>query len=356
MAAAIPTEPVHFLVAGPLDQQTGGYRYDRRVIGGLESVGLAVNVHELAGRFPDPDAAARGSVADALAMVATGGLAVIDSLCLAAADSAMEHGADRVRVVALVHHPASRETGLPLKVAHRLAEAERATLGAAARVIATSEHTAGILATEYGVPRAAIGVVAPGVDPAPLAAGSGEGALTLLTVGSVVPRKGHRGLLRALAPLRHLDWRLECHGSLSRHRANAAAVKSLVARLGLGDRVRLRGETGDDVLAAAYHGADLFVLASHYEGYGMVIDEALARGLPVVASAGGAVPEIAPEDATLLVPPGDVAALSEALGRAIGEPSLRATLAAGARRRRRELRGWHVSVDRFRSELVKVAK
>ncbi len=345
MAAA-----VHLLVPGPLDQRTGGYVYDRRIVEGLRALGRTVVVHELSGRFPLIDGAAGRSTADALAAVT--GVALIDGLAFQAVAALL----DEVRrpFVALVHHPLALETGLGMGEAAALAAAERTVLAAAARVIVTSPQTRVDLA-EYDVAAERVGVVLPGTAPAPLARGSGGPDLALLCVASLTARKGHLVLLEALAALADLPWHLTCIGSAERDPATARAITETIARQGLGERVRLIGEQPEAGLQPWYDNADLFVLASHHEGYGMVLAEALARGLPIVATTAGAIPDTVPAAAGLLVPPGDPMALAAALRRVILEPALRRALAAGARAARTSLPTWHGAAEAFARELAKVA-
>jgi len=345
--------PLHLVVPGPIDQRTGGYIYDRRIVEGLRAAGRAVEVHELAGCFPTVDEAARRAASRAVEAMPRPALPVIDGLALPAF-------ADLTRRlpqpwVALVHHPLALETGLSPAKARAFAGLERRLLADATRLVVTSEATRRDLAG-YGIEDRRIGVVRPGTDPAPLASGSGGPGLALLCVASLTPRKGHLVLLEALATLRTLDWRLTCVGSALRDPACARAIAMACDRLGLRARVELAGEHPEAGLGRYYDGADLFVLASYHEGYGMVLAEALARGLPVVATTAGAIPETVPDGAGLLVAPGDPQALAAALRRAMTEPELRAELIAGARAARRGLPGWDDAATAFAAELAGLAR
>jgi glycosyltransferase involved in cell wall biosynthesis len=344
--------PLHFVVPGPIAQRTGGYIYDRRIVEGLRSAGWPVVVHELAGRFPKVDEAARRAAARAIEAMPPAAVPVIDGLAL----PAFAELADRLPRpwVALVHHPLALETGLTPAEAAAFAELECPLLSGAARVIVTSEGTRRDLAA-YDVEDRRIGVVLPGTDPAPLARGSGGPGLALLCVASLTPRKGHLVLLEALAELAALDWRLVCVGSAERDPACAQAIVAALDRFDLRERVELAGECGETEVVPYYDRADLFVLASYHEGYGMVLAEALARGLPVVSTTAGAIPDTVPDGAGLLVPPGDPAALAAALRRAIAEPELRADLIAGARAARRGLPGWNAAARAFAAELAGLA-
>jgi glycosyltransferase involved in cell wall biosynthesis len=274
-----------------------------------------------------------------------GSLLVIDGLALPAFRDNLPRP-----WVALVHHPLALEAGLEAADAARLADVERRMLAAAARVIVTSPQTRRDLAA-YDVVDARVGDVLPGTEPAALARGSGGPDVALLCVASLTPRKGHLVLLEALAGLRDLPWRLTCVGSPERDPAMARAIGAAIERHGLSARVRLIGEQSEAGLRPFYDTADLFVLASHHEGYGMVLAEALARGLPIVATSAGAISDTVPAAAGILVPPGDPAALAAALRRMLTEPGLRRDLAAGARAARERLPSWADAAQAFAAEL-----
>jgi glycosyltransferase involved in cell wall biosynthesis len=91
------------------------------------------------------------------------------------------------------------------------------------------------------------------------------------------------------------------------------------------------GAVSSEQLANLYAAADLFVLASRFEGYGMAYAEAIAHGVPVIGTNAGAIPETVPAGAGVLVAPDDVDALAAALRRLIENPDERERLAAGAR-------------------------
>lgn len=345
---------VHFLIPGDPETRTGGYLYDRRIMAGLTALGWRVELHRLDATFPLPTPAALREVDAVLAALPERALAVIDGLALGAMPEVAAAHRDRLRSIALVHHPLALETGLRPAVSRQLHASEREALRHVRHVIATSPSTVRALA-DYDVPPERCTVVPPGTEPAPLAAGSGRGEQwVLFCAASLTPRKGHAVLFRALARLRHLSWRLECAGSDTLDPASAALSRGLIEELGLMDRVELLGELDADALAARYQQADLFVLPSWYEGYGMVLAEALARGLPIVSTTAGAIPDTVPAEAGLLVPPGDEAALAEALARVMTEPELRQQLAAGARAARRTLPDWSNVCGQFAATLAAV--
>jgi glycosyltransferase involved in cell wall biosynthesis len=345
---------LELLLPGDPATLTGGYEYDRRLAAGLRELGWEVTVHALDASFPAPDAAGLGHAREVLARIPDGRQVLIDGLALGAMPDLAIAEARRLRLVGLVHHPLAEETGLPPTRAEALRRSEARALAAVRRVIATSAATARAL-PDYGVVAERIVVVEPGTDPAPLARGSGGPEVELLCVASVVPRKGHALLIEALAGLASRDWRLTCAGSLDRSPDTVVALRGRIEGLGIADQVRLAGEVDRSALAACYDRADVAVLATYHEGYGMALAEALARGLPVVSTLAGAVRDTVPADTGLLVPVGDMAALRGALASMIGDAALRARLAAGARRARERLPTWPASCARLARALEDVA-
>jgi glycosyltransferase involved in cell wall biosynthesis len=330
---------------------TGGYEYDRRIVAGLRALGWAVTVHALDASFPAPTPAAHAAARAAFARLPDGATVLVDGLALGALPEVAAAEARRLRLVALVHHPLADETGLEPARAEALRRSEAQALAAVGFVVATSGTTARGLA-RYGVPPERIAVIEPGTDPAPLAGGSGGPGVALLCVAAVVPRKGHAVLIDALSGLADRDWNLTCVGSLARSPQTVAALEHRIAALGRAHRVTLRDAVDRATLDACYARADVFVLPTFHEGYGMALAEALARGLPVVSTRAGAVPETVPSDAGLLVPPGDPAALRDALARVLDDAALRARLAEGARRARARLSDWDAACARLAAALM----
>jgi glycosyltransferase involved in cell wall biosynthesis len=321
--------PTAFAIPGDLDQPTGGYAYDRRVLALLGHFGVAVRHLALPGSFPHPTPEDLVVSEGVLTALGREGVLLVDGLAYGALPARLIR-AIRPPIVALVHHPLGFEAGLsPARQAELLAS-ERAALALAQRVLTTSATTARALAADFAVAPARIAVAAPGTDPAPRAHGSAGGPLQLLAVGAVVARKAYDVLLRALEPLAALPWQLTIAGPLDRSAAALAQLERALAETGLAPRVTLVGAKGAQELELLYAGADVFVLASLYEGYGMVLGEAMARGLAIVCTTGGAAAETVPDHAALKVPPGEVAALGAAIGRILRDADLRRQLAAAA--------------------------
>lgn len=336
----------HFLVPGALARPTGGSRYDRTIIAGLRAAGRSVWVDELPGRYPDADATARQAVATALSRLPSGQRVIVDGLVLGGLERVFARHAGRLRVDALIHHPIADETGIEADRARQWITDEARAIALAERVITTSAFTAQRLSA-LGIHDGGVHVVPPGCTPRPLAAGSPGDTPTLLCVASLTPRKAQHHLLNALSRLVDRPWHCRLVGTTDLNPDYAAAIAAQRDRLGLADRVELCGAIDHQQLDAAYRAADLFILPSVYEGFGMVISEAVAYGLPIVTTTGGALATTLPPGAGIAVPPDDVEALTTELADLLDRPERRQALARGARHARNQLNDWDQSIADF---------
>jgi glycosyltransferase involved in cell wall biosynthesis len=347
---AVIARTVYVVVPGDIDdpaRPSGGNAYDRRVCKALPAAGRTVCEITVNGAWPEPDRMARAELSRRLASVPDGADVLLDGLVACGVPDVLAPHARRLRLVVLVHLPLGDEVGLPPAVVADRTARERMTLHAAASVVATSPWAARRLVAVHGLPVDRVHVVPPGVEPAPLAVAE-EAGTRLLCVGSITPTKGQDLLVEALAQISDRDWGCLLVGPVTRAPAHVAHVRNLVRHYGLGDRVALTGPLTGAALDAAYSGADVLVVPSRAESYGMVVTEAIARGIPVLAAGVDGVPETlgrAPDGTVpgLLVPPADVAALAAALRRWLDEPDLRRSARAAARQRRGALTGWEVT-------------
>ncbi|TDC47517.1 glycosyltransferase [Actinomadura sp. KC345] len=341
-ARAVSGREIWFVVPGDIDDTdvpSGGNHYDRRLSEGLAASGRTVRELAAPGAWPRPDRAARTGLARSLAALPDEAVVLLDGLVACGVPEVVVPEAGRLRLAVLVHLPLADEPGQV-----DLNAGERAVLEAAGAVVATSPWARDHLIAHHGLEPSRVHAVAPGTDPASLASGT-DGATRLLSVASVTPRKGHDILVEALAGVAHLPWHCEIVGPLRRDPEYVTRLHRLIGRHGLGDRVHLEGPLVGKRLDDAYAGADLLVLASRAETYGMVVTEALARGIPVLATSVDGVPDTLGWDPSgtvpgLLVPPDDPAALGGALRRWLVEADLRSRLRAAARLRRGMLPGW----------------
>ncbi len=340
---------VIFAVPGDLAAPTGGYAYARRVLELMPEHGIAMRHLALPGGYPHPSPEELAETARRVADTTPDAVLFIDSLAFGAMPEDLVTGFGR-RIVALVHHPLAHETGLTPERQAELLSSEARALAHAQGVVAASPLTGRLLAQEFGVPAERITVAEPGTDPAPRSRGTGA-PVQLLTVGAVSPRKGYEILVRALAGLADLDWRLAVAGATDRDPAAVEALERAVAESGVAERIRLAGEVDDGTLEELYDAADVFVSASLFEGYGMVLAEAMARGLPLVASTGGAAADTVSDAAALKVPPANGMRLRQALRRIIGDLNLRRRLADGSWAAGQRLPTWSDTVARIAKAL-----
>ena len=349
---------LHVVVPDGIDdpaRPTGGNTYDRRVCHGLAAAGWSVRVHPVRGSWPRPGAASHAALAGVVERIPDGAVVLLDGLVASTAPEVLVPQASRLRLVALVHMPLGHGAG-----ADGNRTREGAVLTAAASVVTTSRWARRTLLELYSLPGDRVHVAEPGVDSADLAPGTETGG-ALLSVAAVIPGKGHDVLLDALATMTGLRWDCLCVGSLDRDPAFAERLRRRARDGGLAARVRFPGPQTGAELARSYVASDLLVLASRAETYGMVVTEALARGLPVVAAEVGGVPEALGHGADgvrpgLLVPPDDPAALGAALRAWLGDAGLRQRLRRAARERRASLARWSTTTSLVSGVLAGAAR
>ncbi|MFM6848256.1 MAG: glycosyltransferase family 4 protein, partial [Terrabacter sp.] len=265
---------VHAVVPDGIDdtaRPSGGNAYDRRVLDGLRAAGWTVREHHVAGDWPRPDREALAGLTAVLAEIPTGAVLLVDGLIGSCSADVLVAEAGRLRLVVLVH--------LPLAATDPAATSgEGRVLTSATAVLATSDWTHRLIVDTYELADHRVHVAHPGVDAAPLAPGTPTGG-SLLCVGAVSPLKGQAALADALGSVAALPWRCVLAGALDVAPAYVADVRRRLAAAGLADRVSLVGPLAREALQRAYAAADLVVVPSRAETYGMVVTEALARGL-----------------------------------------------------------------------------
>ena len=346
---------VHVVVPEGIDEPmrpSGGNVYDRKVCDGLAALGWLVHEHPARGDWPAADHAARANLASLLGDVSDGELLLVDGLIASTLPDVIVPEVDRLRLVMLVHMPLG-------DASPQAAELERAVLSNVAAVVTTSEWTRRWLLEHYALRSERIHVVEPGAEITGLASGTPSGC-SLLCVGAVRPAKGHDVLVTALATLQDLRWQCTCVGAVDLDVRFVERIRAQAAESRIAGRLSFPGPLKANDLDSAYDGADVLVSASRAETYGMVVTEALARGLPVVATNVGGTSEALDGSAGttrpgLLVAPDDPHDLAAALRAWLEDSDQRQRLRKAAQARRLTLSDWGHAARRLARVLAQVA-
>ena len=351
-----------FAYPGDLDTVTGGYLYDKQILLGLQKQGWAVHRLSLPDAFPDADQTVLEQAAVELSKVPPSSALVIDGLALGGMGELAQVFEQR-GFIALVHHPLALESGISATLARKLQATEAAALACAKHIIVNSATTAHTLQSMFGIAPQRISIVVPGVDRPERALEHTAQRITrknhrvvLLSVGSIIPRKGYDVLINALADLIHLDWELRIVGDTERDAPTAQRLRQQIHALRLQDRVMLLGGVEPRALQTQYQQADIFVLASHYEGYGMAYAEAMQWGLPIIGTTGGAISQTVAPGCGLLVDPGDTEHLAQALRSLISQPELHAKMSRAALTHAQQLPDWDECARLFGQAVLKTCR
>ena len=337
----VPRRQLVFANSVDYARYTGGWVYNTRVMQELVALGWDVVSLDLPAGFPRPDDQAKVLSARLLAAVPDGAIVVADQICLSPLAEVVAYEADRLQFVMIFHHPIAMESGLPEADRARFADLERRALAGRALVVASSRTTARTLTADYAVAPERIVIAPPGIERFPPTRPPPEVETPrLLSVGAVIPRKGYQTLVEALAGLRDRPWQLDIVGDLDRAPAFVAGLRNMIEAAGLSGRIDLSGGIARADLDNRWRGAHIFVAASFYEGYGMAIAEAIARGLPTVTTRAGAVGDWLDPDAAIIVPDDTPETLGAALARALADPVLRSQLRIAALERASRFASW----------------
>lgn len=345
-----------FAIAGGLDAPDGGYVYARKVLP-LLAKRLSIEVGPLPGGFPLPGKAALEEACARLAAFdAPGAVLFIDGLAFGALPAAAL-SALKAPLVALVHHPLGLEEGLSPSEKARLLQSEGDALALARSIVVPSSGTANELTRLFRASASKVTVAEPGILRGKRARGAAPGdPLHIVSAGTLTPRKGFGVLVDALNEVRDLSWRATIAGAVDRSPETTALVRAKLAESGLEERVRLAGQLGEAELSALYSSGDVFALASFYEGYGMVFAEAMAHGLPVVASGEGAVRDTVPRAAGFVCRSGDAGAFADALRSLLSSLALRRGMADAAWGHGQTLPDWGRTADTIANVLRRAAQ
>lgn len=260
-------------------------------------------------------------------------------------------------LVATIHHPITVDRSLELKDARTLLKKikvnrwysfikmQKKVVRKLPRIITVSEASRGDIASDFNIPRERFRVVPNGINTDnfyPLSGVRRSDNLLITTSSADTPLKGLRYLLEAVAEIRKTrDIRLVVIGRPKK----GGDVERLVRDLSLGGVVHFTGRIADGEFPRYYAEATIAVVPSLYEGFGMPAGEAMACGVPVVSTTGGALPEVV-GDAGFLVPPGNAGALREAIVRLLDDSGLRQKMADAGLNRVQNALTWRHAAEK----------
>lgn len=329
--------PIFFAIPGDINSLTGGYGYDRRLFNELKNRDLNVQLISLANSFPNPDSSALEDADKQLTRLPDNAVVIIDGLAFGVMHEIAEQQAKRLKLIALCHHPLALESGLGANEIQRLQKSEQIALAAARAVIVTSNNTARTLNQQFAISTNKITVALPGTDRQNFATCEGNPPI-LLTVATLTQRKAHDILIEALVQIAHLPWQARFVGGAEFDPEWTAYLQNKVASYALEHRINFVGNVSN--IFSEYAQADIFVLPSLFEGYGMAFAEALSFGLPIVAARSGAVSDLVPESAGILVRAGDADALANSISQLLSDKTKCKQLQVGAQQAANNLPTW----------------
>lgn len=344
------TEAV-FAIPGDHTQRTGGYIYEATVLDELNALGCATELLPLPGSFPIPTLGDMAATLEALSRLPANQVIILDGFLVGSLDPDQAKSI-KAPMLGVVHHPLGLETGLAPARAAFLRANEAAMLRNISHVMVPSPHTAKVLINDFGVRPERVSIALPGMK-LPTGPQQPISPPLLLSVGLLAPRKGHDVLLKALHLLTDLAWQAEIVGK-SHDPAYERQLLGLRSDLGLEDRLEFLGEIEERDLSVRFRTASVFCLASHYEGYGMVLSEAIMHGLPIVSCRAGAIPDTV-GDAGLLATPGDATEFATLLRRVLTEGAVADRLRLATNRQAKSLPKWSDTAQQFADCVRRIA-
>jgi glycosyltransferase involved in cell wall biosynthesis len=342
----------HFLIPGEFSKLTGGYVYDRYITAGLIKKGHNVTIHQLEEDFPFPGEKSIDQCAEIFRQIPAGEPVIIDSLAFGPMYPVLSGDHGKHPIVALMHLPLTLNPGYSSHQKNQLKQMEKSAFPLANKIVVTSEYTARMV-SQLGVSFSDIEVIIPGVEAIGPKPSYPSNPRRLLCVASYLPSKGQDILIKALSPLISKDWILDCYGQQDLDRDYVTSLFSLVRDNNLNDRVFIHGPASGEELSAAYLDAELFILPSVFETYGMVLTEALAHGVPVITTTGGGIPETVPPSMGKFFNPGDVYALHSILESLLENSVLYGKLTGEAAKYHIQAHSWKKSIKAFENLLVR---
>lgn len=341
---------VYFLISGNLHSLTGGYLYNTHIINGLKGMGHRVDILGTDWHWKDSDSLEKICRYN-LEKLPHGTCIVVDSLLLASLHHIVQEFGDRLMFLGLIHLPASYDI---LSGVHgELAVEELVALNHMRRVIVTGRFTFDLLCNA-GLDSDKIRIVEPGTERFPRKKQYKLVPSELLYIANYSALKAQDVLIRALCRITAWDWTLHLYGDMERDREYTASVRSLIQQLKMEHKIIMHGIVERLEISSVFLNADLFVMPSLFESYGMALSESLAHGLPVVTTSAGNIPYTVPAGMGLLTEPGDEEQLADAIRSLFDDPARYSALCSAASQYNKQVRSWEKAVADFETILLEL--
>jgi glycosyltransferase involved in cell wall biosynthesis len=341
---------VHFLITGDIQSLTGGYLYNMHMINGLRGKGHLVNVFGTDWQWKDSDSL-EYICRHHLKKLPHGSCVIVDSLILASLHHIVQEFGDRLKFLGLIHLPASYNV---LSGVHgKLADEELTAINDMRQVIVTGQFTFDLLCN-VGLNPARICLVEPGTDHFPRKKRYKPVPSELLCIANYSALKAQDVLIRALCRLTAWNWSLHLYGDTNRDKKYTEALRSLIRQLKMEHRIIVHGIVERHEISTVFLNADLFLMPSLFESYGMAITESLAHGIPVVTTSAGNIPYTLPAGMGLLTEPGNEEQLADTIRSIFYDPVKYDALCKAASQYFKQVRSWEQAVSDFETILQKM--
>jgi glycosyltransferase involved in cell wall biosynthesis len=334
---------VYFFITGDIHSLTGGYLFNMHIINGLKQKGYTVVVLGSDLKLNDKEGLERISRAG-LEKLPLGACVIVDSIVLASLHQIVNEFRGRLKFLGLMHLPVSYD--ISSGVHGKLDNEELKALNHMELVIVTGRFTCDLLCNA-GLNRKKIMIVEPGTEHFPRKRQYKSIPSELLCIANYSAVKAQDILVRGLSMLTAWNWTMHLFGDMEREPGYTTAIRLLIQQLKMENRIFMHGIAGRHEISRIYLNADLFVMPSLFESYGMALTESLAHGIPVVTTTAGNIPDTIPAGMGLLTEPANAGQLAEAIRSLFDEPSKYFALCSAASQYYRQARSWDQAVAEF---------
>jgi glycosyltransferase involved in cell wall biosynthesis len=341
---------VYFLSGGDINSLTGGHLYNMHIINGLKNKNYSVSLQAAGGKWDNKEGIDK-MCRLYLQKIPWGSCIIIDSLILASLTNLVRKSMDRFKFLGLIHLPVSYD--IKTGIHGKLSEDELGALNHMHRLVVTGGFTFDLLCNA-GIDPRKITIIQPGTDQFPRKAQYARVPSNLLCIANYSALKAQDVLIRALSRLKTRNWTLHLYGDTDRDPEYTSFLRSLILYLGLESRIIVHRIVERQNISKVFLEADLFILPSLFESYGMVLSESLAHGIPVISTLAGNIRNTVPEGMGILIEPGNEAELADSISSLFDSPEKYSALCTASSSYYKQSRSWEQAVSEFESVIRKI--